>query len=82
MTNKQLKESTIYDDDFDNYRLKSPEERCWIVAKHFWHYWLANDTDRMRFMEGRLIEITGDMDEHPAFMEDMPCLCRMCCSCG
>lgn len=66
------------DSDFDNYQGLIPEERLRVLAKHY----QQAEGDYRRFFEGRLIELTCDMDEHPEWFGDLgiPCVCQECCS--
>lgn len=43
----------------------------------------AGETDeqwrsRQRFLEGRMVGLTEGLDEHPDFMNEVPCLCDSC----
>lgn len=67
----------LEDSIFDNYIFKSKEEKLEILTKC---YHEAKDERHKIFFEGRLVELTIDMDEHPEWMQDVPCYCATCCS--
>lgn len=66
--------------DFDHWQAVPAEARLHILAKHY----QETEGDRQRFMEGRIVELTSDMDEHPEWFGELqlPCACAECCSCA
>lgn len=68
----------LSDGDFDHYESLDAEERLRILAKH---YQAARGGHR-QFFEGRILEVTTDMDEHPIWFGELelPCACVECCS--
>jgi len=67
----------LEDSMFDRYIFMSKEEKLETLRKC---YLEAKGARQKAFFEGRLIEATIDIEEHPDFMEDVPCCCATCCS--
>ena len=76
MPPKQPTETTA--DRWAGYADKSPEERL-SVLHDAWNE--STDLSQRRFFEGRMLEITVDMAEHPEWF-DGGCVCALCCSYG
>lgn len=62
--------------DLEAYIAASPEERLRLLcdARR-----ASKDERHQAFYEGRMMEVTVDMDEHPEWF-DYGCLCALCCS--
>lgn len=64
-------------DGFEGYEQMSPEGRLRVLVG-FWER--AEDAEKKAFFEGRMIEASIGMPEHPDWF-DNACLCDECASC-
>lgn len=68
-------------DDWDGYEAKPPEDRLRVLANHYTRAFKDGDYGKQRFFEGRIIELTIDMVDHPGWLDEgCPCCCQECCS--
>lgn len=69
------------DEEDTEYLTAVPERRLQLLAKELVKSRELESGCRAQFFEGRIIELTTDMDEHPKWHDDI-CNCRECRSCG